>query len=275
MKKYLNSDLIKILLSIFLVLLSFIFKGNIKIVLLIISYIIISYEMYIDSIKDAFKGEIFNENFLMIIATLGAFYIGSTLESVLVILLFQIGEYLSDLAVNKSKESITSLMSLKINKVSIDLNGEIKEISPEKISINDIVIIKNGERIPVDGVIVEGNTHLDTSSLTGESLPRSAKVKDKVLSGYINRDNIIKVRATTTYKNSTTQRIIEMIEKSEDKKSNYETFIRKFSKVYTPIVVVLAILITVIPSILGYNLNEWLYKSLVFIVTSCPCALVI
>ena len=275
MKKYLNSDLIKILLSIFLVLLSFIFKGNIKIVLLIISYIIISYEMYIDSIKDAFKGEIFNENFLMIIATLGAFYIGSTLEGVLVILLFQIGEYLSDLAVNKSKESITSLMSLKINKVSIDLNGEIKEISPEKISINDIVIIKNGERIPVDGVIVEGNTHLDTSSLTGESLPRSAKVKDKVLSGYINRDNIIKVRATTTYKNSTTQRIIEMIEKSEDKKSNYETFIRKFSKVYTPIVVVLAILITVIPSILGYNLNEWLYKSLVFIVTSCPCALVI
>ena len=275
MKKYLNNYLIKILLSIFLVVLSFIFKGNIKIVLLIISYIIISYEMYIDSIKDTFKGEIFNENFLMIIATLGAFYIGSTLESVLVILLFQIGEYLSDLAVNKSKESITSLMSLKINKVSIDLNGEIKEISPEKISINDIVIIKNGERIPVDGVIVEGNTHLDTSSLTGESLPRSAKVKDKVLSGYINRDNIVKVRATTTYKNSTTQRIIEMIEKSEDKKSNYETFIRKFSKVYTPIVVVLAILITVIPSILGYNLNEWLYKSLVFIVTSCPCALVI
>lgn len=275
MKKYLNSDLIKILLSIFLVVLSFIFKGNIKILLLIISYIIISYEMYIDSIKDTFKGEIFNENFLMIIATLGAFYIGSTLESVLVILLFQIGEYLSDLAVNKSKESITSLMSLKINKISIDLNGEIKEISPEKISINDIVIIKNGERIPVDGVIVEGNTHLDTSSLTGESLPRSAKVKDKVLSGYINRDNIIKVRATTTYKNSTTQRIIEMIEKSEDKKSNYETFIRRFSKVYTPIVVALAILITVIPSILGYDLNEWLYKSLVFIVTSCPCALVI
>ena len=190
MKKYFNNDLIKIIISTLLIIVSFIFKNNIKIILLVLSYIIISYEMYIESFKDIIKGEIFNENFLMIIATLGAFYIGSTLESVLVILLFQVGEYLSDLAVNKSKESITSLMSLKINKVSIDLNGEIKEISPEKISINDIIIIKNGERIPVDGVIVEGETHLDTSSLTGESLPRSARVKDKVLSGYINRDNL-------------------------------------------------------------------------------------
>ena len=275
MKKYFNNDLIKIIISTLLIIVSFIFKNNIKIILLVLSYIIISYEMYIESFKDIIKGEIFNENFLMIIATLGAFYIGSTLESVLVILLFQVGEYLSDLAVNKSKESITSLMSLKINKVSIDLNGEIKEISPEKISINDIMVIKNGERIPVDGVIVEGETHLDTSSLTGESLPRSAKVKDKVLSGYINRDNLIKVKATTTYKNSTTQRIIEMIEKSEDKKSNYETFIRRFSKIYTPIVVILAILITLVPTILGYDIHIWLYRSLVFIVTSCPCALVI
>ena len=275
MKKYFNNDLIKIIISILLIIVSFIFKNNIKIILLVLSYIIISYEMYIESFKDIIKGEIFNENFLMIIATLGAFYIGSTLESVLVILLFQVGEYLSDLAVNKSKESITSLMSLKINKVSIDLDGEIKEVSPEKISINDIIIIKNGERIPVDGVIVEGETHLDTSSLTGESLPRSARVKDKVLSGYINRDNLIKVKATTTYKNSTTQRIIEMIEKSEDKKSNYETFIRRFSKIYTPIVVILAILITLVPTILGYDIHIWLYRSLVFIVTSCPCALVI
>lgn len=275
MKKHFNEDLIKIILSIFLLLISFLFKDNIKLILLVISYIIISYEMYIEMIKNISKGIIFDENLLMIIATLGAFYIGSTLEGVLVILLFQIGEYLSSLAVNKSKESITSLMSLKINEISIVHNNEIKTMSPEKISINDIIVIKNGDRIPVDGVVVEGNTHLDTSSLTGESLPRSVKEGDKVLSGYINRDNVIKIKATATYKNSTTQRIIDMIEKSEDKKSNYETFIRRFSKIYTPIVVLLALLIVLIPTLIGCNFNEWLYKGLVFIVTSCPCALVI
>lgn len=275
MKKHFNEDLIKIILNIFLLLISFLFKENIKLILLVISYIIISYEMYIEMIKNISKGIIFDENLLMIIATLGAFYIGSTLEGVLVILLFQIGEYLSSLAVNKSKESITSLMSLKINEISIVHNNEIKTMSPEKISINDIIVIKNGERIPVDGVVVEGNTHLDTSSLTGESLPRSVKEGDKVLSGYINRDNVIKIKATATYKNSTTQRIIDMIEKSEDKKSNYETFIRRFSKIYTPIVVLLALLIVLIPTLIGCNFNEWLYKGLVFIVTSCPCALVI
>lgn len=275
MKKHFNEDLIKIILSIFLLLLSFLFKDNIKLILLVISYIIISYEMYIEIIKNISKGIIFDENLLMIIATLGAFYIGSTLEGVLVILLFQIGEYLSSLAVNKSKESITALMSLKINEISIVHNNEIKTMSPEKISINDIIVIKNGDRIPVDGVVVEGNTHLDTSSLTGESLPRSVKEGDKVLSGYINRDNVIKIKATATYKNSTTQRIIDMIEKSEDKKSNYETFIRRFSKIYTPIVVLLALLIVLIPTLIGCNFNEWLYKGLVFIVTSCPCALVI
>ena len=275
MKKYLNEDLIKIIISIILIIISFLFKNNLRLILLLLSYIIISYEMYIESFKDIIKGEIFNENFLMIIATIGAFYIGSTLESVLVILLFQIGEYLSDLAVNKSKESITSLMSLKIKEISIVLNNEVKSISPEKVAINDIIIIKNGEMIPVDGVIIEGNTHLDTSSLTGESKLLKAKEGDKVLSGFINKDNVIKIKATTNYKNSTTQRIIEMIEKSEDKKSNYESFIRKFSKVYTPIIVVLAVLITLIPTILGYNIHEWLYRSLIFIVTSCPCALVI
>ncbi len=275
MKKHFNEDLIKIILSIFLLLISFLFKDNIKLILLVISYIIISYEMYIEMIKNISKGIIFDENLLMIIATLGAFYIGSTLEGVLVILLFQIGEYLSSLAVNKSKESITSLMSLKINEISIVHNNEIKTMSPEKISINDIIVIKNGDRIPIDGVVVEGNTHLDTSSLTGESLPRSVKEGDKVLSGYINRDNVIKIKATATYKNSTTQRIIDMIEKSEDKKSNYETFIRRFSKIYTPIVVLLALLIVLIPTLIGCNFNEWLYKGLVFIVTSCPCALVI
>ena len=275
MKKYLNEDLIKIIISIILIIISFLFNNNLRLILLLLSYIIISYEMYIESFKDIIKGEIFNENFLMIIATIGAFYIGSTLESVLVILLFQIGEYLSDLAVNKSKESITSLMSLKIKEISIVLNNEVKSISPEKVAINDIIIIKNGEMIPVDGVIIEGNTHLDTSSLTGESKLLKAKEGDKVLSGFINKDNVIKIKATTNYKNSTTQRIIEMIEKSEDKKSNYESFIRKFSKVYTPIIVVLAVLITLIPTILGYNIHEWLYRSLIFIVTSCPCALVI
>ena len=195
MKKYLNEDLIKIIISLILFIVSFFIQNEtIKLIILILSYIIISYEMYIEAFKDFREGEIFNEEFLMILATLGAFYIHSYEEAVMVILLFQIGEYLEDLAVNKSKSSITQLMDLRVDTINIENKGK---IPVEDAKINDIFIVKPGEKVPLDGIIIEGETFLDTSSLTGESVPRKAKVNEQILSGCINKDSLIKHRDTT------------------------------------------------------------------------------
>lgn len=273
MKKYLNEDLIKIIISLILFIVSFFIQNEtIKLILLILSYITISYEMYIEAFKDFREGEIFNEEFLMILATLGAFYIHSYEEAVMVILLFQIGEYLEDLAVNKSKSSITQLMDLRVDTINIENKGK---IPVEDAKINDIFIVKPGEKVPLDGIIIEGETFLDTSSLTGESVPRKAKVNEQILSGCINKDSLIKVKATTTSSTSTVQKIIDLIENSNEKKSETETFIRRFAKIYTPIIVVSAVLLVLVPTLLSGNFNDWLYRSLVFLVTSCPCALVI
>ena len=273
MKKYLNEDLIKIIISLILFIVSFFIQNEtIKLIILILSYIIISYEMYIEAFKDFREGEIFNEEFLMILATLGAFYIHSYEEAVMVILLFQIGEYLEDLAVNKSKSSITKLMDLRVDTINIENKGK---IPVEDAKINDIFIVKPGEKVPLDGIIIEGETFLDTSSLTGESVPRKAKVNEQILSGCINKDSLIKVKATTTSSTSTVQKIIDLIENSNEKKSETETFIRRFAKIYTPIIVVSAVLLVLVPTLLSGNFNDWLYRALVFLVTSCPCALVI
>lgn len=276
MKKLFNEDLIKILLSILLFVISlFITNELVKTILIVLSYIIVSYELYIEAFENIKEKEFFDENVLMIIATLGAFFIGSTEEAVMVILLFQMGEYLSDLAVDKSKESITKLMDLRVEKVNLVLEDTVKEVKVEKVKLNDIFIVKPGEKIPLDGTVIEGESYLDTASLTGESVPRKVSVNDNVLSGCINKDSILKIKATTTFKTSTSQKIIDLIENSNDSKSKTETFIRKFAKIYTPIVVLCAILLTVIPTIITGNFNEWLYRALVFLVTSCPCALVI
>jgi Cd2+/Zn2+-exporting ATPase len=276
MKKLLNEDLIKIIISTILFIISFFIDIEIyKIGILLLSYIIISYEMYIESIKNIRKGEIFDENFLMIIATIGAFFISSYTEAVMVILLFQIGEYFSDLAVDKSKASITKLMDLRVEKVNLEVDGEVKVVKTEKVKLNDIFIVKPGEKIPLDGIVVEGESFLDTASLTGESVPRKVKVNDEVLSGCINNDSILRIKATSTYKTTTAQKIIDMIENSNDSKTETETFIRKFAKIYTPIVVGCALLLVLIPTLMGLEFKTWLYRALVFLVTSCPCALVI
>lgn len=276
MKKYLNGTLIKIILSTFLFLISYPIKvNNIKLVILIISYIIISYEMYIEAFKNIIKGEIFDENFLMIIATIGAFFISSYTEAVLVILLFQIGEYFSHLAVHKSKESITKLMDLRVEKIHLEKNDKIKDIPIENAKIGNVFIVKPGEKIPLDGIIIEGESYLDTSSITGESVPRKVKKDSSVLSGCINKNTVLKVKATSTYETTTAQKIISLIENSNNNKSSTETFIRKFAKIYTPIVVLSAIILVLIPTIFGQDFNTWLYRALVFLVTSCPCALVI
>lgn len=273
MKKYINEDLVKIIISFILFIISFFISSEtIKSILIVVGYIIVAYEMYIEAFNDFKEGEIFNEELLMILATLGAFYIHSFEEALMVVLLFQLGEYLENLAVNKSKVSITKLMDLRVDTVNIEDKGKVKL---EEAKVGDIFIVKAGEKVPLDGVVVDGETYIDTSSLTGESVPRKVAKDEKILSGCINKESLIKVQATTTSKDSTVQKIINLIENSNEKKSETETFIRKFAKIYTPIIVVSAFLLVLIPTLMGYNFNDWLYRALVFLVTSCPCALVI
>ncbi len=275
MKKIiLNEDLLKIIISLLIFIVSYFFK-DIQFWFLVVSYIIVSYEVIIEAIKKVCCLKFFDETMLMVIATISAFLIGEYPEAVMVMLLFEFGEYLSDLAVSNSKKSITKLMDLRSDYANVVVEDKVVKTDIKKIKLGDEFIVKPGEKIPLDGDIIHGESTVDTSSLTGESILRKVGVNDKVLSGFVNSSSVIKVKATSVYNTSTASKIINMIEKSNDKKSKTEKFITRFSNVYTPIVVLLAILITLIPSMLGYDFNTWVYRSLVFLVTSCPCALVI
>ena len=271
MKKIkINEDLIRIIISIVFLVLGMIFNENIY--LLVISYVFISKEVYFNAFKNIKNGEIFDENLLMIIATLGAFYIGEYPEAVFVMLLFSIGEYLSDLAVDNSKKAIVELMDLRSDKINLK---DIGVTDVNNANVGDIFVVAPGEKVALDGIVIKGESHLDTSSLTGETVPRAVYKNSEVLSGTINLEGVLEIKATKTFETSTASRIIEILEKSEEKKTKTEKFITRFSKVYTPIVVLLAILIIIIPTILGGNFNTWLYRALEMLVISCPCALVI
>ena len=272
MKNHHQIEFLKIIISILLLIISFVVKDSLSIIFCILSYIIISYSMYLEAINNIKEKEFFDENILMILATLGAFYIGNNLEAVLVMILFQIGEFLSHLAIHKSKESITKMMDLRVEEVEVENKGK---INIKQVKENDIYIVKPGDRIPLDGIIMEGESFLDTSSMTGETTPRRVSENDFILSGCINRESTLKIKATSTYRTTSTQKIIDLMEKSNDKKSSTETFIRKFSKKYTPTVVGISFLLVLIPVLFGKDFSTWLYRALVFLVTSCPCALVI
>lgn len=275
MKKIkINEDLIRILISAVLLIIS-IFLKNFKttyLIIIVVSYVFVSKEVYENALKNIKNKEIFDENLLMIIATLGAFYIKEYPEAVLVMLLFSLGEYLSSQAVDNSKKAIIELMDLRSDKTRLK-NGEL--VSTKKVKLNDIIIVNPGEKIPLDGIIINGASHLDTKNLTGESKPLSVKKGDTVLSGTINIESILEINSTSTYKTSTASKIIDIMEHADEKKAKAEKFITKFSKIYTPIVVLLSILIVVIPTILGCDFNTWLYRALEMLVISCPCALVI
>ena len=275
MKKIkINEDLIRILISAVLLIIS-IFLKNFKttyLIVIVVSYVFVSKEVYENALKNIKNKEIFDENLLMIIATLGAFYIKEYPEAVLVMLLFSLGEYLSSQAVDNSKKAIIELMELRSDKTRLK-NGEL--VSTKKVKLNDIIIVNPGEKIPLDGIIINGTSHLDTKNLTGESKPLSVKKGDTVLSGTINIESILEINSTSTYKTSTASKIIDIMEHADEKKAKTEKFITKFSKIYTPIVVLLSILIVVIPTILGCDFNTWLYRALEMLVISCPCALVI
>lgn len=275
MKKFLNEDLIRIIISTLLFIISMFLPTPIKTIVLVVSYVFISHEIYMEAFEGLKEKDIFNENFLMILATLGAFAIGSYMEAVMVMLLFETGEYLSDVAVASSKKSITKLMDLRSETVNLFKDGVIEKVSIKKAKVDDIFIVLPGEKVPLDGIVIEGTSYLDTSSLTGESIPRKVTTNAQVISGSINKDSILKVKATSTYKTSTASKIIDLIETSNNKKTNTETFIRKFSKIYTPVVVISALIIAIVPSLIVGDFKTWVYRALVFLVTSCPCALVI
>ena len=251
-------------------------KFNLKIGMYFVSYVLIGFDIFKKAIKHLFKKDMFDENLLMSIATIGALFIGEYIEGIAVLLLYKIGEALQDRAVDKSKEKIKNAIDIRAHYANLIINGNIKKVDPHNLKIGDIVVVKNGEKIPTDGVILKGETRLDTSSLTGESISKSVKKNDEVLSGMINIGSIIEFKVTKEYVDSTASKIIELIENAKGVKSKTENFITKFSKTYTPVVIVIAILIAMsFPPLFGISFSESLNRALIFLVVSCPCALVI
>ena len=253
------------------------FKGALALILFVASYLLIGGKVVLTAIKNIARGQLFDENFLMTVATIGAFSISEYPEAVAVMLFYEIGENIQGYAVNKSRSSISSLMDIRADYANIIIDGKEKKVSPETVKVEDIILVKPGEKIPLDGIVVEGESFVDTSALTGESVPRKIAVNDEILSGGINTNGVLKVKVTKKFGESTVSRILEMVENAANKKANTEKFITKFAKVYTPIVVALAILIAVVPSIFIKDalFSTWLYRALVFLVVSCPCALVV
>lgn len=253
------------------------FKGALALILFVASYLLIGGKVVLTAIKNIARGQLFDENFLMTVATIGAFSISEYPEAVAVMLFYEIGETIQGYAVNKSRSSISSLMDIRADYANIIIDGKEKKVSPETVKVEDIILVKPGEKVPLDGVVIEGESFIDTSALTGESVPRKIVPNDEILSGGINTSGLLKVKVTKKFGESTVSRILEMVENAASKKADTEKFITKFAKVYTPIVVVLAILIAVIPSIFIKDavFSTWLYRSLVFLVVSCPCALVV
>lgn len=256
-----------------------IFKDTqcVNLALFLISYVLVGGKVVMTAVKNISRGQVFDENFLMTIATLGAITIREYPEAVAVMIFYEIGELFQSYAVNRSRKSITSLMDLRSDYANLlTENGEIK-VDPEEINIDDIIVVKPGEKVPLDGILIEGECSLDTSALTGESIPRDIQVNDEVLSGTINLNSVIKMKVTKEFGESTISRILEMVENAGSKKAHTEKFITKFCKYYTPVVVFFAVAIAVIPPLVvkDADFSTWIYRALSFLVVSCPCALVV
>ena len=243
----------------------------------IISYLIVGIEVLKEAIENIFKGEVFDENFLMSIATIGAFAIGEFPEAVAVMLFYQIGELFQSYAVNQSRKSIASLMDIRPDYANVKRENEISKVNPEEVKIGETIVVKPGEKIPLDGKIINGESLIDTSALTGESVPRKAKIGDEVLSGCINQNGLLEIKVTKEFGESTVSKILDLVENASSKKSKSENFITKFARYYTPAVVIIAVILAIVPPFIFHNatFTEWLYRALTFLVVSCPCALVI
>ena len=248
-----------------------------QIALFIISYIIVGGDVVKRAVKNIFKGQVFDENFLMSIATIGAFFIGEYPEGVAVMLFYQVGELFQSYAVGKSRKSIASLMDIRPDYANVKKGDELFKVDPDEVQIGDIIVIKAGEKIPLDGKVIEGSSMIDTSALTGESVPREVEVGSDILSGCININGVITAEVTKEYGESTVSKILDLVENASSKKSNSEQFITKFARYYTPVVVIIAVFLAIIPPLVidGATFSVWIYRALAFLVVSCPCALVI
>ena len=247
----------------------------IKLIPYVIVYIIIGYDVILKAIRNIINGQIFDENFLMLIATIGAFIITEFDEAVAVLLFYQVGEFFQNYAVSSSRKSIASLMDIRPDYANIYKDGELVEVMPDEVEVDQVIVVKPGEKIPLDGVIIRGTTSVDMKALTGESMPVDLKVGSDVISGSINLSSLIEVKVTKKFYDSTVSKILDLVENAQSKKSKSENFITKFAKYYTPIVVILAIILAVIPSLITKDWSTWVYRSLNFLVVSCPCAIVI
>lgn len=271
-----KTTIIRIVLSTILFLPAVIFENNeiLCMTFSILSYAIIGYDIIIKAVKNIMYGQIFDENFLMVVASLGALIIGEYPEAAGVMLFYQIGELIQDMAVNKSRKQIKSLLNIKPEFANLKSNEGIKKVKPEIVKIGDIIVVKPGEKIPLDGIIIAGNSSIDTSCLTGESMPVDKGINEEVLSGSINQTGVLTIKVTKSFKESTVSKILYLVEKASNKKSETENFITKFAKYYTPIVILIAAIIAIVPSII-FKDTVWIYKGLTFLVVSCPCALVL
>lgn len=248
----------------------------VELLLFLIPYFIIGWDIMYKAIRNIFHGQVFDENFLMFIATVGAFVVGEYSEGVAVMLFYQVGELFQSYAVNRSRQSITQLMDICPEYANIEVDGEISQVDPDEVEVGSVIVIKPGERIPLDGIVIEGESMVDTSSLTGESVPRRVTMDSEVISGCVNGSGLLRVKTTKEFDDSTVARILELVENASSKKAKVENFITRFARYYTPIVTIGALFLAIIPPLLlGGNFFDWLQRACIFLVISCPCALVI
>lgn len=280
MSRKMSKQLIKIIISLLLVVISLLLKFDTELysnILYVIAYIIVGYDIVLKAVRNIFKGKVFDENFLMTVATIGAFCIGEFPEAVAVMLFYQIGELFQSYAVDSSRKSVASLMDIRPDYANVYREDEIERVDPDEVNIGEIILVKPGEKIPLDGIVVDGESMLNTQALTGESVPRKVTVNDEVLSGCINNDRILKIKVSKEFEESTVSKILDLVENASSRKSKSENFISKFAKYYTPIVVIVSVALAVIPPLVIKEalFSDWLYRALSFLVVSCPCALVI
>lgn len=279
MNKKMKKKLWKIIISAILFALAFVFKTQYELissVMFTVSYIIVGYDIVIKALKNITRGKVFDENFLMTVATIGAFCIGELPEAVAVMLFYQVGEMFQDYAVDKSRKSVAALMDIRPDYAVVVRDRYAKKVSPDEVKIDEIILVKPGEKIPLDGIVTEGKSTLNTLALTGEALPRSVDVGDEVLSGSINNDSVLKIKVIKEFGESTVSKILDLVENASSKKSKSENFISKFAKYYTPVVVIIAVILGIFPPLLfKQSFNIWVYRALSFLVVSCPCAIVV
>ncbi len=252
------------------------FSQSVELILYLAAYLLIGGKVLYSALRNISRGEVFDENFLMALATLGAFAIGQYSEGIAVVLFYQIGEAFQDLALDRSRRSIQDLMDIRPDVANLKVGDSIMQVAPEEVKAGDIILVKPGERVPLDGKVIEGQSMLDTSALTGESVPRSVRANDLLLSGFINHTGLLQVEVLKEYGESTVSRILDLVQNAGDKKAPTENFITRFARYYTPVVVFIAVVLAVLPPLLtGGGFSEWFYRALIFLVVSCPCALVI